>query len=161
MPKFTNFDQIEEYLRSQVTKSLSSSSGSRIEDYLKDEMYDAVYRYVYEAYTPMEYSRRQDNDGLSDRDNMYMAYPYINTQGKIQIDFYNNTTGSDPDNENKYTSDLIEFGKDSDIAWNNPNGPWANPREFKQEMTEKIKSNPSQLLDAVKAALKDSGFAVR
>lgn len=164
MPKFTSFDQIEKYLRQKIPQSLGSSSGLALEDYLKDEMYQAIYDYVYSQWEPEIYIQRRDEGGLSDRRNMVMASPFINSSGQIQIEFENLTTGSDDAFSDNYIADLIEEGaakNNSNVYWEDPTGPWAEPRPFIRGMKEKIKDDPSTLIAVIKHALEQSGFMVK
>lgn len=160
MTRFTSFDQIEKYLKKMIPDGLGSSAGNHVEDYLKDKMHESVHEHVYGIYTPEFYKRRGDNGGLSDKDHMVMKFPYVNSQGKIQIDFYNMTRAADGENRQHYLSDFIETGSHHSIKWHKE-GPWSQPRPFKERMVEDIKKDPTQLTNAVKKALKDMGFSVK
>jgi hypothetical protein len=152
---FNNLDEIESYLQKNVMEILSRDAS--IERILAETMSQSVIDVVYGHYTPEQYDRRMDESGLSDVRNMVISDFFVK-DGKVSIIFENLTEGVD-NMKGKFIGDMIEYGiKD---LWNNPNGAWSEPRPFAQETANRINTDPSELLNALKTALMARGFTVK
>src|SRR5690606_37531924 len=119
----------------------------------------AVEEVVYAAYSPESYERREDNGGLSDPRNMQITEVFVEGNG-VKLTFENLTKGNDS-LQGEYTADLIEYGEGfAGKHWNSV-GEWSKPRKFAEETAIRLRSNPTQLLNALKSELSKRGFQVR
>lgn len=157
MPKFTTLDGIEKYLQKNIYEILFKSG--EIERIMAEEMSQAVVDVVYAAYDPESYERRGDDGGLSDIRNMQITEVYLEGND-IKLSFENLTKGNDS-LRGDYLGDLIEFGEGyAGKHWNSI-GEWSSPRGFAEETANRLRSNPTQLLNALRKALMSKGFSVR
>lgn len=132
------------------------SKDASIERILAEAMSQAVVDVVYAAYTPEQYDRRMDDSGLSDVRNMVVS-DYGIRDGNVFLTFENLTEGVD-NMKGKFIGDMIEYGiKD---LWNNPNGEWSEPRPFSEETANRLRENPTELLNALRKSLQARGFTV-
>src|SRR5690606_28322756 len=156
MPQFRSRGELQKYLEANTAEVLYKHAD--VERILAETMRDQVLAVVYAAYTPEEYVRRGDNEGLSDVRNMQVTDVQIDSNGKVRLIFENLTTGNDSMSD-EYIVDTIEEGIKQN--WDNPNGPWSEPREFVEATRTAIKNNPEQLINAIKSGLKAKGFTVK
>lgn len=157
MPKFKSIDALYEYAQNNIADLLLDS---HFEDELSSMMTKAVEDYVYAAYSPTSYNRRDINGGLADPENSMITGINVDN-GKIHIIFENLTQGND-NLSGEYIGDLIEFGEGyKDKHWDNPNGQWAKPRPFVENMISDIQDNPTYLINALKKDLLGRGFKVK
>jgi hypothetical protein len=163
---FKNLDELELYLQKNIMQILSKDAS--IERILAENMAAMVFKYVYDAYDPIEYERREDDGGLADTRNMFITNWGVR-DGSVFLTFENLTQGqtnqspiyghSQDSLEGKYIGDTIEFGiKDN---WYDSTGEWAKPRPFAEETVNAINANPTELLNALKTALIKKGFLVK
>jgi len=163
--KFKSLDELELYLQKNVMQIISKNAS--IERILAETMSQAVFKYVYDAYEPTQYERREDDGGLADQKNMFITDFGIR-DGSVFLTFENLTQGqtnqspiygrSQDSLDGKYIGDTIEFGiKDN---WYDSSGEWAMPRPFAEETVKELNANPTELLDALRAALTKRGFTV-
>lgn len=158
MPKFTNLNDLEKYLQKNIYDLLFKSG--EIERIMAEEMSQAVLDVVYSSYEPESYERRGDDNGLSDVRNMQITNVIVEGNA-IKMEFENLTKGND-NLKGEYTADLIEYGEGfQGKHWNNAHGAWAQPRPFAEETANRLRSNPTQLLNALKSELSRRGFDVR
>lgn len=151
---FKNLDDLELYLQKNVLQILSRDAS--IERILAETMSQSVVDVVYAAYEPTQYDRRMDESGLSDVRN-YAITDFFVIDGKVSIIFENLTEGADG-MQGKFIADTIEFGIEEN--WHR-SGEWSEPRPFAQETVNRINDNPTELLNALKAALQARGFTVK
>lgn len=163
LPKFRNLKDLEKYVQQKVEKTIKSEM---VQDVFKDAMQDSVHGEVYAQYKPLQYERRGDNDGLSDKDNM--IFTQHTKQDKTLVSLFENVTvGSDypaydheTDSMNGYfISNLIEHGSDNihETPSNSTNGwyelgKWSEARPFVLE-TALMLNNPSFFNARLKWAL--------
>lgn len=158
MPKFKDLDKLEAYLQKNIYNLLFKSG--EIERIMAQEMSQAVWDTVYSVYDPVSYERRADDGGLSDPRNMQISEVVLDGNN-IKLTFENLTKGNDG-LAGEYTADLIEYGEGyAGKYWNNANGVWATPRGFAEETANRLRSNPTQLLSALRSELTKRGFTVR
>ncbi|WP_144509978.1 hypothetical protein [Bacillus sp. FJAT-22090] len=156
MPKFKDLASLEAYLQKNAMQILSRSAD--VERVVAEVMSQAVIDVVYAAYSPTQYERRMDNDGLSDPRNVGIGDFGIKPDGSVFITFENLTEGEDS-MQGKFITDTIVEGRKSD--WNNPNGVWSEPRDFIGEASRRLRENPQELINAFKSGLLAKGFKVK
>lgn len=154
MPQFKDLDSLLAYVSSTAAGILQGENNT--EKVLRDEMREAVIDYVYSAYNPKSYVRREDDDGLSDVRNMNITF-VENRGNKVFVTFENMTKGND-NLQGKTTSDLIEYGDGKNGKHWTYKGEWSNPRPFVAPMKAKLQSNPSKLQAALKKDLQSKRF---
>lgn len=155
MPKFKNFDTMEAYLKKDIYNILFKSMD--IERVLAEAMVQSVYETVYDAYDPVEYNRRDDDGGLADPRNMQITKVYLEGD-TIKITFENLTKGNDSMKGELITPTIVEGLAQN---WANADGVWSQPRDFISDTANRLRSNPTELLNAVKTALIKRGFQVK
>lgn len=156
MPKFKDLNSLEAYLQKNISQVLARSA--EVERVMAEVMSQSVIDVVYGSYSPSQYDRRGDEDGLSDVRNMGITDFGINGNGDIFITFENLTEGADS-MSGKYITDTIVEGRKED--WNNSNGVWSEPRDFIGETARRLQANPSELINAFKSGLLAKGFNVK
>lgn len=160
MAQFRNLTELQRYLEENIYNVMEIDT--RVEDVLREAMRDAVLGTVYTSHvhTPEYYERREDDGGLSDTRNMSITNVEI-VGTKVKITFENLTEGYD-NLKGQYTADLIEFGEGHDGKhWGNSEGDWANPRPFVSDAINNLKSNPDELINAMKRNFKMMRFKVK
>lgn len=156
LPKFKNLNDLEAHLQKNMMQTLARSAD--IERVMSEVMSQSVIDVVYGSYSPTQYDRRGDEEGLSDVRNMGITDFGINGNGDVFITFENLTEGADS-MSGKYITDTIVEGRKED--WNNSNGVWSEPRDFIGEAARRLQANPSELINAFKSGLRSKGFDVR
>ena len=66
---FNNLNDLFSYIETEVQSTMENE----VADMVKDKMNLSVHKTVYGAYQPRFYHRREDNGGLSDKDNIYIT----------------------------------------------------------------------------------------
>ena len=156
MPKFKNWTELEAYLQNHVARTIAKSA--EVERVLAEVMSQAVIDVVYGAYEPTQYDRRGDEEGLSDTRNMGITDYGIRDDGTVFITFENLTEGADS-LQGKYLTDTIVEGIEAN--WNNSNGVWAEPRDFVGETANRLRANPTELMNAFRSGLLARGFKIK
>jgi hypothetical protein len=154
---FNNLDELELYLQKNIHEILNKDVS--IERILAETMSQAVVDVVYAAYDPISYERRGDESGLSDIRNMVISSVSL-VGNQISLIFENLTEGADS-LKGEFIGDLIEYGEGyNGKHWNNPNSPYADARPFAEETANRLRENPTELLNALKVSLQARGFTV-
>lgn len=156
MAQFKSLATIQTYLEQNLHQVLKGTAA--IERILADAMSKTVVDVVYSKYSPKEYERRGLNDGLSDPRNGIVSDVIIESNGRVRLVFENIAEGSDT-LMNSMLVDTIEEGIQEN--WSNPEGVWSNPRPFMEETANRIKQNPSEVINAIKSGLRGIGMKVR
>lgn len=155
MPKFKDLASLEAYVQNSMM--LVAARSADIERIVAEVMSQAVIDVVYAHYSPTQYDRRMDNDGLSDPRNVGVSDWGIKDDGSIFVTFENLTEGNDS-MQGKYIADTIVEGIESN--WNRT-GAWSEPRDFIGEASRRLRENPQQLIEAFKKGLLAKGFNVK
>lgn len=156
MAQFKSLAEIQAYIQRNTHQVLRGSA--QLERVLADTMSKAVVDTVYAVYDPKDYIRRENNYGLSDPRNMIVSDVLIESNGQVRLIFENITEGNDTLVDDMLV-DTIEEG-----IWDNwmaPNTPYADSRKFVEETANRIKQNPSEVINAIKAGLRDVGMRVK
>jgi|SRR6185312_17364792 len=154
MPKFTTYSQIQDYLEKNALQIMSRSGD--LERVLANALADMAWQYVYDAYTPEKYNRREDEGGLVDQRNFAITDFKIE-DGKALIVFENLTQGNDNLKE-VYLSDTIEEGIEAN--WNKT-GEWSESRPYVAKTIEMLKENPDSMIRAIKQGFIEKGFILK
>lgn len=145
MPTFSNTAQIEAYIRNAIDDVIRKE----VFDAIRDVWLETQYEKVYMTYEPTKYSRREDDGGLNDPDNIILNAP-ANTGNITQYVLENITKGNGWDEWNgKLINDMIESS--DGFAGNPLTGMPARP--YTQETVEEITNGVSR--DVVKTALQN------
>lgn len=155
MPKFKNFDTMEAYLKKDIYNILFKSMD--IERVLAETMAQSVSEIVYDAYEPTKYNRRFDNGGLADTRNMQITSVYLEGDA-IKLTFENLTEGNDSMKGELITPTIVEGIEEN---WANPDGKWSWERDFISDTVNRLRGNPTDLLNAFRTALIKRGFQVK
>lgn len=144
---FKNLKEIQDFLEADFLKFLNSSLA--VEMILSEAMSLAVHEVVYTAYEPLEYERREDNEGLSDPRNMEILSVTIQG-GKVQLLIENLTEGADS-MIGKFISDTIVDGLSEN--WMNSHGVWADKRDYITQAANNLRDNPKELMEAIQTGM--------
>lgn len=146
------FDEVYRMVVKQLQNDLKSASDNELKEEMMNAMRDSVYKRVYSAYTPTQYIRRAEKNGLADTSKyITKVYKY---GGAV-------TT--------KLTLDFTDNGKDIvSIVENGTGYDWVNseiykmqpyPRQFVDEAIEDI-LNDRSALGALAEGLMRLGWSV-
>lgn len=149
-------------LKKELKKRINLALDENVTDVIKDVMTDHIIQDVYDAYEPVGYSRRFDNDGLLDEENIVST---VNDNNELSV--RNVTTGSRyyTVNEKKYTSKnynkpiarIIESGNGYDVHNWDYDGV---PRPFIKNTRDDLEQNHYHT-EAMKQGLKKQGLDVK
>lgn len=151
--KVKNLAQLENAVKGLIHDEMFFSSN--LQDTIAEVMHEKVKTNVYDAYDPIHYKRRGNNDGLLDMDNM--EFTDVDVQGNgVKFTFENTakTNGSGV-LADKDLAPLIENGVEDS------NKPWEQPRPFTEETAQNLQENKGELYDALRKDLKNLGLKVR
>jgi len=115
-----------------------------------------VDKYVYQAYKAQEYDNRGLSGGLADPDNVELVSAGSNGVSVKLI--YENTTEGVDTLQGEDLADTIIEGKAENFA--NPNGKWANKRDFITPTIEELKQG-NDLRSGLIDLLRQSGYQVK
>lgn len=152
--QFNNLFALQKYIEANIPNTIMKNGN--VERVLRGTMQQAVYDVVYSSYVPHEYQRRRQDGGLGDPRLMKITQAIVNN-GKFHIIFENLAQGNDT-LKGQYLTDTIEEGIEE--FWQKQ-GEWSKPRPFVQETINRIKADPSHLINAVKKAFIQAGFQVK
>lgn len=157
MATFKSLTEIQRYLEQNAMEVLKGSMA--LERVLANTMSQSVIDVVYNAYPEGEASRRGEKDyGLADPRNGEISDVIIESNGKVRLIFENIAEGEDT-LKGEILIDTIEEGIKSN--WNNPDGVWSEPRRAMEEASNRIRQNPSEVVNAIKQGLRERGMKVR
>lgn len=156
---FKSLKDLEKYLQQQVNKSLERD----VTPVVKKIMIEQIEDTVYSAYSPSEYKRRGQDEGLADPENIggVMVGNTLEVINATQTnpDIYINHERYDSQNEGDYLTPIIEYGQGYDFARENGNAGYERPRPFISNTREKLKSTGAHVT-ALKKGLKKRGINV-
>lgn len=149
-------------LEQELYKRINIALDTEVADTVKDVMTDHIIQDIYDAYEPVEYSRRFDNGGLLDEENIVST---VNDNNELSV--RNVTKGSRyyTVNEKKYTSKnynkpiagIIESGNGYDVHNWDYDGV---PRPFIKNTHDDLEQNHYHT-KAMKHGLKKQGLDVK
>jgi hypothetical protein len=156
MAKFKNFEQLEEYLRTQIKEVLVDV----VVPVIKEIEIEVIAKEVYAVYpNPKQYDRRGSNQGLLDIENIHHYYHEDGTLYSIR-----NETRKYQSNE--YLAPLIEYGHFQaralgDIGYEHPRYGLAymRPRPFTEKTFERLESTKEHVI-AMKKGLENRAINV-
>jgi trans-2-enoyl-CoA reductase len=144
-------NQLEE-LMVKLQKQVQDVVETDVVETIKDMEIEHIKQDVYDAYNPVVYDRRKENEGLIDRNNIKGTIQ--NENNTISVDVTNDTIENPdyPPTTGEYIDSIIESGegyiwKNSEIYKNQP-----FPRPFTENTYEDLKNN-KQHIQALKKGL--------
>lgn len=155
MPKFKSLGAMQTWLEKNVHQVVNHSA--ELERVLADAMVDSVWKYVYDAYEPESYNRREDEGGLADSRNYAITSVTLDSGGRIKLIFENLTLGNDS-LSHTFLTDTIEEGIEAN--WNRT-GEWSEARPFVAETAKQLRENPEGILRAMRNGLIAKGMKIR
>ena len=156
MPQFKNLSTLEDYVKKKVLESIQTNLG--LEDIFAETMQEVIQKNVYDVYTPVEYERRGEQGGFLDTRFMHFTN-HIAEGSRIVSTFENLAQGQDT-MVGKYIAEMIEKGLKE--PYNNPDGPWAEPRPFLEDTAQVLETTKrDEVIGAFKIGLITSGLKVK
>lgn len=141
---FDNLNQLKREINSRINNSLRSN----VSNYVVDKLKEHIDKDVYNSYTPVDYQRRKENDGLLDESNIrskvisqeLSVYEEAEIEGpRLRGEKFKNRDG---------LARLIENGAYN--PWNNKSYKWTKPRKFISNTQKEINKNYSEILKILK-----------
>ena len=149
-------------LEKELYKRINTALDTEVADTVKEVMIDHIIQDVYDVYDPTLYSRRMNDGGLMDRDNIIST---IDGEGGLLVQ--NVTTGSPnytiggktytSKNADKPIAGVIETGQGYDIHGWEYDG---KPRPFMENTHDDLEQNHYHT-EALKRSLKKQGLEVK
>lgn len=158
-------------LEKELQKRIQNALGTEVNDVVKDVMQDHIVSDVYDKYSPIIYTRRLNNSGLLDRDNIVSDF-----KGDLRLSVKNVTLGNKSynireyaksggytakpmvsQNYNKPIAEVIETGQGYDVKGWEYDGV---PRPFMRNTYEDLRDNHHHT-NAMKDSLKRQGLEVK
>lgn len=146
-------------LRNEIMKRVNASLKEDVGEKVKEIMLEHIETDVYNAYEPKTYSRRGDDGGLSDPDNIVVQREY---DGAVSIEnvtvgrefYFQDREAIRSDNADSPLAPIIETGKGYDY-WNK-----SFPRPFVKNTVEEIVQDKI-IENTLKEGLKKQGLEVK
>lgn len=139
----------------ELFKDLINDIENKISEEVSNEMkkieQESIDKNVYGVFTPKEYVRRKDNDGLRSENNMDVTVTK-NGDG-VTIEVHNSTTGNIL-YRNYYRGEIQDLILEGRYMWN---GSMPPPRDFITPAQEEI-DNSERINEAIERALKKLGW---
>lgn len=155
MATFRSLKVLNAYMLKNLPDVLRDSM--ELERELSTIMAQAVVDVVYGAYDPHMYERRTNGESLSDPRSMAITDVIVESNGQVRVVFENLAKGADT-LEDEFLVDTIEEGIEANWM---KSGEWSKPRPFVSETAERIRQNPSTVVNAVKQGLREKGFTIK
>ena len=152
----SNLSQLRQLIQDHVKKIAVEEMAESVKQVESDE----IEKEVYEQYSPTQYIRRKENEGLIDKNNMQV---YSNETDKgINIEITNDTKGNEnyKNHEVGFIDEIIEKGEgytweNSEIANMQP-----YPRPFTEKTIENLQQN-KQYIDVLKKEMQKLGYKIK
>ena len=146
-------------LRNEIMKRVNTSLKEDVGEKVKEIMLEHIETDVYNAYEPKTYSRRSDDGGLSDPDNIVVQREY---DGIVSIEnvtvgrefYFQDREAIRSDNADSPLTPIIETGKGYDY-WNK-----SFPRPFVKNTVDEIVQDKI-IENTLKKGLKKQGLEVK
>lgn len=146
-------------LRNEIMKRVNASLKEDVGEKVKEIMLEHIETDVYNSYEPKTYSRRGDDGGLSDPDNIVVQREY---DGAVSIEnvtvgrefYFQDREAIRSDNADSPLAPIIETGKGYDY-WNK-----SFPRPFVKNTVEEIVQDKI-IENTLKEGLKKQGLEVK
>ena len=156
---FKSLKDLEKYLQQQVNKSLEKN----VTPVVKKIMIEQIEDTVYSAYSPSEYKRRGQDEGLADPENI----GGVMVGNTLEII---NATAANPDiyihgvkyesiNADDYLTPIIEYGQGYEFHSDDGDSGYEQPRPFIENSRETLRQTKVHV-KALKKGLRESGIKV-
>lgn len=156
MPQFKNLSTLEDYVKKKVFESVHTNLA--LEDVFAETMQEVIQKNVYDVYSPVQYERRGDNGGFLDTRGMHFTNHTV--EGKRIVSTFENLAQGQDTMVGKYIAEMIEKGIKE--PYNNPDGPWAEPRPFLEDTAQVLRTTKrDEVVNSFKIGLMSSGLKVR
>lgn len=152
---FKNLDDLFRHVKKEVQESMKSD----VSEVVKDVQQYAIEKEVYDKYDPFNYSRRKENGGLQDKDNMIEVVDVVGNQ--IILSITNETRGKNE--KSLYIAPLVEYGDGVHGEYQykaNRDGTeyrYLDPRPFTSRTIEEL-SRTGIHIDTLVSSLTSKGF---
>lgn len=148
MAQARSLSELESLIKNHIINGMKED----VSEVIKDEEVDSIISEVYSKYDPVEYNRRFDNSGLSDKDNMETKLYHKNNE--VIIEVVNMTTGNpNQGDEEDFIAPIVEYGHGKYGVYHysqTGNEPYARPRRFMKTTISLLNQNKKHV-----QALKD------
>ncbi len=136
-------------LQYEISRRINKTLDSEVADYVKGKLKEHVEKDVYASYTPVEYERRKENDGLLDDANIRHKVK------SCELSVYEEAPIEGPRldapgwvEKKDSLAQIIEHGAHN--PWNSKEYPWTKPRPFVTKTQEDINYRYGDILDILK-----------
>lgn len=158
MTKVSKISDLQKEIKSRIKDSLENEVFTRVQD-VERKM---IRKNVYKVYKPRKYSRRKDNGGLTDRNNIVKS---MNREGnRLKV---SNVTRRSKNMTQKYLTPLIIYGhkKSEQLGIGGyeyivSGASYLQERDFIKATRKELESD-KQHVKGLKAGMRRNGFKVK